>query len=170
MQAALATLNTAYDAVAPLIQAIPDESLDWRPGEDEFSLKQIVVHLTHANDFYLMIVEEVRAANFSIVRLHRESLGWQRMAATDAEAMQCTSVAALSECFERAYQRLLTTLMEVTKGELERPFVLYSMQPDTEPLTTTLRHRVFLTAADHLREHQAQLADTLAQWRLTHGA
>lgn len=165
MAASLLDLRAAYAEVAPVFQAVPDVSLDWRPGADEFSVKQILVHLTHANDFYLMIVKEAYAMNFGIVRLHPELSGWQRMGETDAEAGRCTDVAALSACFERAFQRLMTVLAGITDEELERPFVLYELQSNAEPHITTLNQRVLHMAASHLREHQAQLSETLARWR-----
>jgi hypothetical protein len=164
VQAPLVDLLAAHDEVAPVFRAVPDASLDWRLGEEEFTVKQILVHLTHANDFYLMIVEAARADNFDRVRLHTELPGWQRMAATDAEASRCTSVAALYECFERAFQRLLIVLTGITAAELERPFVLYELKPTAEPHLTTLKQRVLHMAASHLREHQVQLSETLASW------
>ena len=51
---------------------------------------------------------------------------------------------------------------ETTPEELDRPFVLRSPQPT---VTRTLRERVVRTAAEHLREHQAHLAETLVRWR-----
>jgi hypothetical protein len=167
MPTVLADLLAAHDEVLPLMRTVPDIALDWRPATEEFSFKQILVHLTHANDFYLMIVEEVRAANFGIVRLHEELPGWQRMGATDAEAWQCTTVPALCDCFERAYQRMFAILQVITAEELDRPFVLYSMQTNIEPLHTTLRRRVIEMAANHIHEHHAQLADILARWQTT---
>lgn len=167
MATALIDLVTAYDDVASLFQAVPDDSLDWRPHKDEFSLKQILVHLTHANDFYLMIVEETLAMNFAVVRLHSGLPGWQRMGVTDAEAWQCQNVASLYECFERAFQRLLTVLAGITDEDFERVFVLYEMQPEAEARTVTLAERVIQMAASHLREHRAQLAETLTGWQST---
>ena len=54
-----------------------------------------------------------------------------------------------------AITALISTLLDEALG----------WQPDAQPETTTLRQRVLQTAADHLREHQAQLAETLVRWR-----
>jgi len=162
--------TAAHDEVVTLIRTIPDAALDWQPGGTDWSLRQIVSHLAHANDFYVMIVDEVHASKFGTVRLHRELAGVQRMAATDAEVARCTNVLATLDCFERAYRRLWAVLNTLTPEELDRPFVLYSWQPDAEPDATSLRQRVIRRATDHLREHQAQLKDTLTRWQATHTA
>jgi len=165
MQAILLDLIAAHDEVAPLFQTVPAEAFDWQPTEGEFTIKQILVHLTHANDFYLMILEEVQISNFGIVHLHTELPGWQRMGATDAEAMQCTTTTALYTCFEQAFWRLLTELEKLTIQEFDHPFMLYEIQPSAVAQTTTLRQRVLKMAADHIREHKEQLVQTLGQWQ-----
>ena len=114
-----------------------------------------------------MIVEEARASAFGAVRLdrYRELAGWQRMQATDAAVAQCATVPEALNRFEAAYERLLAVLHGLTPVELDRPFVLYEPQPAAKPVTTTLRRRVVAMAASHLREHQAQVAETLSHWR-----
>ena len=155
-------LEAAHDAVVADIAAIPDAALDWRPGGEEWPIRQIVGHLAHANDFYAMIVEEARAQDLGEVTLHPGLPGWQAMQATDAAVAACADVRALLDCFERSFGRLLALLRGITPQELDRPFVLRSPQPT---VTTTLRERVIRTAAEHLREHQTHLAETLARWR-----
>ena len=157
-----AELEAAHDAVVADIAAIPDAALDWWPGGDEWPIRQLVGHLAHANDFYAMIIEEARAAGFSEAELHPGLPGWRRMQDTDAAVAACADVPAVLDCFERTYGRLLALLRGLTPEELDRPFVLRSPQPT---VTTTLRERVVRTAAEHLREHQAHLAETLARWR-----
>jgi uncharacterized damage-inducible protein DinB len=165
MNNSLNDLVAAHDELMPLFKSISEEALDWRPREDEFSVKHILVHLTHANDFYLMILEEARAVNFDVVRIHSELPGWKRMVATDAEAWQCQNVVSLHVCFEQAFQHLLTALADVSDEEFERPFVLYEAGAEAEPRTVTLQERVLDSAASHLREHLSQLSETLVQWR-----
>lgn len=165
--AATTEVTAAHAEVVAIIRAIPDAALDWQPGGGDWSLRQIISHLAHANDFYLMIVEEACAGAFGAVRLdrYRELAGWQRMQATDAAVARCTTVPEALDRFEEAYGRLLTVLNGLTPVELDRPFVLYEPQPAAEPMTTTLRRRVVAMAASHLRDHQAQVAETLARWR-----
>ena len=155
-------LTTAHDAVIRAISAVPEEALDWQPGGEEWPIRQILGHLAHANDFYAMIVDAARAADFGEAELHPGLPGWRRMQDTDAAVAACADVPALLDCFERTYGRLLALLRGLTPEELDRPFVLRSPQPT---VTTMLRERVVRTAAEHLREHQAHLAETLARWR-----
>src|SRR5215470_17424690 len=96
----MADLAAAHDETVGVIRAIPDAALDWPPGGAEWPLKRIIGHLAHANDFYMMILDEVFAANFGHVRLHDGLPGFQRMAATDAAVAGCSSTTAALDCFE----------------------------------------------------------------------
>src|SRR5262245_55889409 len=159
----MADLAAAHDDTVAIIRTTPDAALDWPPGGAEWPLRRIVGHLAHANDFYIMIVDEAFAANFGHVRLHDGLPGFQRMAATDAAMAGCSSSAAALDCFERTYTRLQALLGTIALADLERPFVLATPQTDGAP--TTIRQRVIRMAAAHLREHQPHLNDILTRWQ-----
>src|SRR5262249_19770815 len=117
---------------------------------------------------FVMIVEEARAQDFGSVRLYQELAGWQRMLNTDGAVAACSTVSAALARLEQAYQQALPVLQGITPEELDHPFVLYSWRPDAAPVGTTLRQRVLRTATEHLHEHRAQLAESLARWRAAH--
>jgi uncharacterized damage-inducible protein DinB len=162
---ATAELSAAHEAVTALIGIIPDEALDWQPGEGGWSLKQTIGHIAHAYDFYVAIIEQARADQFGTVRLQAKSPGWYRLLAIDAAIAQCASVPAVLERMAQTYQRALAVFEGLTAEELDRSFVFYTWRADAQPEPTTLRRRVLQTAADHLREHRGQLAETFAQWK-----
>jgi uncharacterized damage-inducible protein DinB len=167
VQPETAGLAAAHDEVAAYIRGLPDEALDWRDDDENWSLKQTIAHISHAYDFYVMIVDETLAAGFGTVRLHPELAGWQRLVATDAAVNACATVTAALDLFNEAHERLMLSFAQLTPADLDYEFVLLPWQPDAEAVTTTLRRRVLETATDHLREHQAQMSDTLARWRAT---
>lgn len=162
---AIADLKAAYDEIVSAILEIPDAALDWQPDNGNWSLKFIISHLAHANDFYIMIIDEARASNLGTVRLHTELSGWQRMRVTDEAVARCRTVAAAVGYFEHTYQQLQDTLESITPDELDQQFIFYAWQPDARPVGTTLCQRVIWSCASHIREHQIQLSSTLADWR-----
>ena len=164
-QPALADLAAAHGELAAFVRGLPDEALDWRADDESWSLKQTIAHVTHAYDFYLMIVEETLGAGFGTVRLHPELAGWQRLLATDAAVNACSTVSAALELFNQACERLNLALEHLSPEELDREFVLLPVRPDDGAVTRTLRRRVLDIAADHLREHKAQMSDTLTRWQ-----
>lgn len=85
----LPRLRAAHQRVAALIGSIPDAALDWQPDEDSWSLKRIVAHVAHAYDFYLLIVEQARAADFGTATLDPGMPGWRRVETTDAAVLGC---------------------------------------------------------------------------------
>jgi hypothetical protein len=164
MESALADVVIAHDAVASSLQMIPDAALDWLPEKD-WSLRQIIGHLAHANDFYVMIVDEARTTQFQTVQLHSELAGWQQMLATNAQIERCTTAHSVLACFDSTYQRMLNVFCSLHLEELDRPFVL--CQPNAAPMTTTLRQRVIHMAAEHMHEHHLHLSAILARWNIT---
>ncbi len=158
----LQELIDAHDAVVPLLQNIPDDAMDWTLSESEWSLRRVIGHLAHANDFYVMIVEEARRSNFSSVDLNQELQGKQRMQQTDDEIRAATTVAALFESFERAFARLLRVLQTIAEHELD---AVFEMTERARTKMTTLRERVFAAAVQHFAEHTPQLTQTLARWQ-----
>jgi uncharacterized damage-inducible protein DinB len=159
----------AHAAVVALIKTIPDAALDWRPSVDEWSLKQTIAHVAHAYAFYLTIIEETRASEFGDVYLISGSAGWRRIEATDSAVMQCATVAAVLDQLALTYQSAMAIFESLTPEELDRPFLLHAWRPDAETEHCTFRLRVLQTAAQHLREHQAQVADFLARWQAVYG-
>jgi uncharacterized damage-inducible protein DinB len=164
-QPEMADLAAAHGEIGAFICGLPDEAPDWRADDESWSLKQALAHITHAYDFYLMIVEETLGAGFGTVRLHPELAGWQRLLATDAAVNACSTVSAALELFNHAYGRLSLALEHLSPEEMDREFVLLPLRPDDEAVTRTLRRRVLDIAADHLREHKAQMSDMLAGWQ-----
>jgi hypothetical protein len=168
-EAATGQITAAHDAVVALIRTIPDAALGWQPDGDAWSLKRIIAHIAHAYDFYLTIVEEARATDFGTVTLRPGLPGWQRVVATDTTVLQCATVAKVLDQLDAVYQRSLDIFAHLTPDELDRTFVMASWRADREAETTTLRRRVLETAPSHLREHEAQLAETLEGWRAASG-
>jgi hypothetical protein len=159
-----ADLRLAHDEVVIRIRTIPDAALDWKPDNEAWSLRQILGHLAHANDFYMMIIDEARATQFGDVRLHPGLAGWHAMSATDAAVAECTTVQAMLDCFQRTFWHMLDIVQDLQPAELDREFRF--SRPNAEPWTTTLRQRVLAMAAEHIREHQSHLSETLAAWHL----
>ena len=165
---ALDALQDAFGTVLQAIFEVPDKSLEWQKGDGEFSVKQIIAHLTSANDFYLAIVEDTIASNFGEVRTIDTSPGYRRMYETDALAMQCKNTVDLAAYFEQAFVRLRTALEGVNGADLDKPFIYYGWQKD-EPYATTLRQRVIAIAAEHMIEHKVQLEDSVTGWKTKNG-
>ena len=115
-------LVEGYAAVVGVSQLIPDEALDWQPGSEGWSLRSIMSHLAHANDFYVMIIDQVRASEFADVQLRPEMAGFSRMEATDTAIAHCRTAADVHACFEATYRRLLAAIQTLAVEELDQPF------------------------------------------------
>ena len=79
--------------------------------------------------------------------------------------LACATAPDVLDRLISAYRSALAVLDGLTPDELDRPFVLVAWEPDAQSVTSTLRRRVLRTAADHLREHHVQIAETLVRWR-----
>lgn len=162
----VAALQAAHEQVVALARTIGDQAFDWQPDAQSWSPKRTLAHITSAYDFYVMIVEQARAAEFGTVSLPLDSAVWQPMLATETMALACTDVASLLDLLASVYGWAVLEFQGITPEELDRSFVLMPWQAEGTPVTTTLRARVLETATSHLREHRQQLEEILAAWRL----
>ena len=46
------TLGDAHDKIASLLEAVPEDKLDWRPAEGVRSIREAMVHVAAANYFF----------------------------------------------------------------------------------------------------------------------
>jgi hypothetical protein len=151
-------LKKARDSLIDAIQAIPDPALDWRPSSSEWSNRQVLAHVTHANDFYTMIVHEVLRSAFRSVDLVRDSADYRAMMATDEAVMKCATTAMAVSIFESTFGRFIAALDSAPPDDLGRSFALtYEWRRADPPERTNLRERVMDAAIDHIREHAAEL-------------
>ena len=155
-------LDAASQAVASFIQTIPDTALD-QPGETEaWSVKQIIAHLAHSHNVYMMIVTLARENHFVEVLLSPALPGWQPVRVTNEQVRACTTSAAAATIFQDTFAQLRAMLISLTPQDLDRPFPMYELETPTAAHLTTLRQRVIQTATEHLYEHLAQIQSSLA--------
>ena len=158
-------LTQSFSDIATEIDQLPPDAFDWKSSDDEWSCREIVAHVSHANDFYVMICEEAVQSEFGLVELTRQLPGYALMVQTNGAVLSVSSIDEANSLFEERFQRLITVLDELSVEKLARPFTL-SLDWSNEPAhSTTLRRRVIDVAREHMIEHRAQLADTVAKWR-----
>ena len=156
----VAELDAASQAVASFIQTIPDASLDQQVDTDAWSVKQIIAHLAHSHNFYMMIVSLARENHFVEVLLSPSLSGLQQVRATNQQVRACTTSAAAAKIFQDTFAQLQAMLISLTPQDLDRPFQMYELETTTAQITT-LRQRVIQTATEHLYEHLAQIQSLL---------
>jgi uncharacterized damage-inducible protein DinB len=153
-------LDAASQAVASFIQTIPDTALDQQVDSDAWSVKQIIAHLAHSHNFYMMIVSLARENHFVEVLLSPSLSGWQQVRGTNKRVRACTTSAAAANIFQDTFAQLRAMLISLTPQDLDRPFQMYELETSTAHITT-LRQRVIQTATEHMYEHLAQIQSSL---------
>jgi len=156
----MSELDAASRAVASFIQTIPDAALDQQVDTDAWSVKQIIAHLAHSHNFYMIIVTLARENHFVEVLLSPSLSGLQQVRATNQQVRACTTSAAAANVFQDTFAQLRTMLISLTPQDLDRPFQMYELETTTAEITT-LRQRVIQTATEHMYEHLAQIQRAL---------
>jgi len=153
-------LEAASQAVVLFVQTIPDTALDKQVDSDAWSVKQILAHLAHSHNFYMMIVTLARESDFMEVRLSPSLSGFQQVRMTNEQVRACTTSAAAANIFQGTFAQLRAMLMSLALQDLDRPFQMYELEA-TPAYITTLRQRVIQTATEHMYEHLAQIQSSL---------
>lgn len=157
----------AHDDVVAIIRSIPDTALDWQPGGEEWSLKQVIGHLAGAGIFFAYILDSARATDFGPVTLSREEI-IRRGAEQQVALQRCKTTNDVLENFQQGYDKTLQAIASMTLEEVDRPFQLQELRPGSEPSQVTLRSRFVDRFGAHLRDHEGQLKATIASWRAQH--
>jgi len=153
-------LEAAGQALASFIQTIPDTALDQQVDTDAWSVKQIIAHLAHSHNFYMIIVTLARENHFVDVKLSLSLSSWQQVRATNQQVLACTTSAAAANIFQDTFAQLRAMLVSLTSQDLDRPFQMYELETTTAQITT-LRQRVIQTATEHMYQHLAQIQSSL---------
>ncbi len=153
-------LDAAGQAVASFIQTIPDTALNQQVDTDAWSVKQIIAHLAHSHNFYMIIVTLARENHFVEVHLSPSLSGWQQVRVTNEQVRACTTSAAAANIFQGTFAQLRAMLISLTSQDLDRPFQMYELETTTAQITT-LRQRVIQTATEHMYQHLAQIQSSL---------
>ena len=153
-------LDATGQAVASFIQTIPDTALNQQVDTDAWSVKQIIAHLAHSHNFYMIIVTLARENHFVEVHLSPSLSGWQQVRVTNEQVRACTTSAAAANIFQDTFAQLRAMLISLTPQDLDRPFQMYELETTTAQITT-LRQRVIQTATEHMYQHLAQIQSSL---------
>jgi uncharacterized damage-inducible protein DinB/predicted RNase H-like HicB family nuclease len=133
--------HTRADLLA-LVQALPDEVLDWQPDPQSFSIRRLLRHVGNAEEWYVsrLVPPETLPPEWE----HDEEL-------------------PIFEFLEMERRTALARLRQLS--DEERSGVIYPThwtQHPKEPWTARKALRRFL---EHEREHTAQVREILAAWR-----
>ena len=165
---ALADFDGARSEWGEAFARVPDEALDFLKPGDDYALGGLQVHVNWVLTHYLLVLQAILAAGFAEIRA-QDPPGAEARALRDARrgmppAQREESIDAMADL----HRRVRAAIEDLPEGDWRRQCpVIYG--PGEEPFPTSPED-VLGWLRDHYREHVAQSADLIEEWRASRGA
>lgn len=144
----LQALNAAPTRAATLTASLPREAYPWQPGPGEWSMHQLIAHLTAAEAPFLK----------RLTRIIEEESPWLPYFGPDVARPDSTAaISALLEQFRAARDQLLRFLSDLPPEAWNRPATHETLGPTTLALQVQ-------NIVNHDADHLGQLKDLRQAW------
>lgn len=153
-QIALANFDHARDDFETAFQAVPDEALGYKPEGDDYTLADLLPHVTGSITRYINLLDKIKEAHFDEVRPDPQA------PPTTLTGRSIDRQNVLLE-MEAAHDTLASKLRDMLGDDFTRQAPVY-FPGSTEPYPTGAADITgWLT--DHYNEHTLQVAQMLEQ-------
>lgn len=168
-EATLADFDHARDEFEAAFAKVPDEALDFKPEGDDYSIADLLPHVTGSIVRYSRqfdIMKEIEYQELRIVADAQEAelIESHRQARKDPARRPGDRQAALDE-MEAAHDELAAKLRELAYEDYTRLSTVY-YPGSAEPYPTRAAD-LTTWLADHYREHVPHVAELLESWRIS---
>ncbi len=166
-ETALADFDHARDDFELAYSQVPDEALDFRPAGDDYSLADLLPHITGSIRRYSRQLDKMKEIEYQELRLavdarEAELIAHHRKTRSDAALIPGDRTTALDE-MEAAHDQLAAKLRDMAYSDYTRTSPVY--YPGSESVYPTRPADLSGWLADHYREHVAHVNELLEKWR-----
>ncbi len=164
-EAALADLETARGEWEEAFARVPDAALTYLKPGDDYALGGLQIHVNWILGHYRRVLEAIIASGFGEVG-PQDPPGYERDAKAGAKRGMPPSERWKSvEAMKYAHSRISTAVYQLNDSDWShKAAVIYNAGEEPYP---TSPEDIVEWLRDHYREHVAQSADLIEEWRST---
>jgi uncharacterized damage-inducible protein DinB len=164
---ALAEFDHAREDFERAWSKVPDEALDYKPVGDDYSIRDLLSHMSGVMEMYMRTLKKIREAEYEEVRLvagtpESEPHYGDRLKVRAGRAVRLEDRTGLLDELEANHDRLAAMLRERVEEEFGRQAPVYYVGSE-EPYPTSGRD-ILGWVTNHYREHIAHVAELLERW------
>lgn len=162
-ETALANFDHARDDFLQAIGKVPEDRLDYKPEGDDYSLRDIVSHVSGSMEMYIDVLNRIKEAEYREVRLAsgEDDLAAPRRYIDERASLPLRSdtKSGVLDQMEQVHDRLAGMLREGVREEFARRTpVLYMGASEAYPTSAS---DILGWMTDHYHEHIEQVTDML---------
>lgn len=169
-ETALADFDHARDDFEDALSEVPDGALSYKPEGDDYSIGEIVTHVTSSMRMYTAVLDMMRDLEFQEVRLagypggnatieeEPDADASTQQPGDDASGISRGKQAAL-DAMEATHNMLAARLGELAHEDYSRPSSVY--YPGSEEGYPTRASDIISWMTDHYRNHAKQVREML---------
>ncbi len=166
-EAALADFDHARDDFEQAFSQAPDEGLDYRPKGDDYTVADLIPHITGSMQRYSRMLDMMKEVEYQELRLvadaqEAELIERHRQVRVDTTRRTENRQSALDE-MEEAHDQLAAKLRAMAYDDYTRHAPVY--YPGSEQVYPTRPADVSGWLADHYREHIPHVGELLEKWK-----
>jgi hypothetical protein len=164
----LADFDHARDDFEQAFAQVPDEALDYKPGGDDYSIRDLVTHVANSMIMYNALLDDIERLEYAEVRLaatgefgqevpHRRIEERRQLPPRNAD-----KTGTLDQ-MEEVHDKLAARLRDLSHEVYVRRAPVYYVGSN-EPYPTAASD-IIGWLSDHYREHVPHLAELLERYR-----
>ena len=166
-ETALADFDHAREDFEAAFGQVPDEALHWKPEGDDYSIGDLLPHVTSVLKGYLALIEMMKLADFQEVRKaasDEQAVLFERYRPSWPDPLKrVDSRRAALEQMEAAHDELAAKLRDMAYKEYSRQAPVY--YPGSEEAYPTRAADIIGWVTEHYREHVQHVGGLLEGWK-----
>ncbi|MFC0559471.1 DinB family protein [Halalkalibacter alkalisediminis] len=156
-QSQITSVHKSIDRILETVKELPEETIRWKPTEDEWSIMQIMAHIVEALPYW--VKETRQLVETPGKEWGRNHLHEPRLQAVKPETVDAISVDEMTQALEQVKQTVQAGIAELTAEQLASEATSVNPNFGTKPLSFIIDHLI----DQHVNKHEGQIERNLSK-------
>jgi len=167
-ETALADFDHARDDFELAYGKVPEEALDYKPKGDDYSIRDVLAHMSGVMEMYMHVLARIREAEYESVRIvagtpEAEAHYGDRLKVRAGRPVRQEDRTGLLDELEDKHDKLAAMLRERAEEEFNRQAPVYYVGSE-DPYPTAARD-ILSWVVSHYREHIDHVNELVEKWK-----
>ncbi|WP_227937424.1 DinB family protein [Alkalihalobacillus deserti] len=156
-QSNITSVNESIDRIIETVKGLSEETIRWKPTEDEWSIMQIMAHIVEALPYWVDEIEQLVETPGN--EWGRNHLHEPRLEAVKPETVDAISVDEMIKQLEQVKQTVQSGIENLTPEQLAAEATSVNPNFGTKPLSFIIDHLI----DQHVNKHEGQIQRNLSK-------
>jgi uncharacterized damage-inducible protein DinB len=151
----ITSVSESIDRIIETVKGLPEETIRWKPTEDEWSIMQIIAHIVEALPYWtneIILLVESPGKEWGRNHLHEP-----RLKAVQPETVDSISINEMISKLEKVKETVKAGIENLTQEQLTAEATSVNPNFGTKPLSFIIEHLI----EQHVIKHEGQIQRNL---------